>query len=111
MGPFGAARIIAPGSRRRRVSVATFVPKDWALSPAQIRLAFHQRESIATGPAIRLALRVVMLTLMRKSELIEVAWSEIDFGCDLDDSKAAHEGAQPPCGLWQALGILVALHM
>ena len=84
--------------------------KDWALSPAQIRLAFHQLESIATDPAIRLALRAVLLTLVRKSELIGVTWSAIDLGCDLDDSKAAHEGAQPPCGLWQALDILVALH-
>ena len=60
-------------------SIATFVPKDRALSPTEIRLAFHQLESIATYPTIRLALRMVLLTLVRKSELIEATWSENDF--------------------------------
>ncbi|WP_052365241.1 phage integrase central domain-containing protein [Halotalea alkalilenta] len=49
-------------------SIATFVLKDRALSPAEIRLAFHRLESIAAYPAIKLALRLVLLTLVRKSE-------------------------------------------
>lgn len=31
-------------------SIATFVPKDRALTPTEIRLAFHQLESIAAKP-------------------------------------------------------------
>ena len=30
-------------------------------------------------PTIRLALRMILLTLVRKSELIEAAWEEVDF--------------------------------
>lgn len=56
-----------PADDVKAASIATFVPKDRALSPAEIRLAFRQLESIATYPTIRLALRVVLLTLVRKS--------------------------------------------
>jgi hypothetical protein len=48
-------------------SIATFVPKDRALSPTEIRLAFHQLETIAAYSTIKLALRLVLLTLVRKS--------------------------------------------
>lgn len=60
-------------------SIATFVPKDRALSPLEIRLMSRQMESVATYPTIRLALRMIVLTLVRKSELIEATWDEVDF--------------------------------
>ncbi len=47
-------------AKKAVASIATFVPKDRALSPAEIRLAFHQLESIVTYPTIRLALRMVL---------------------------------------------------
>lgn len=37
-------------------------------STAEIRLTFHQLETIASCPAIRLALRLMLLTMVRKSE-------------------------------------------
>ncbi len=60
-------------------SIATFVPKDRALSPTEIRVMHKQMESVATYPTIRLALRLILLTLVRKSELIEATWDEVDF--------------------------------
>ncbi|WP_434803245.1 tyrosine-type recombinase/integrase [Paracidovorax avenae] len=60
-------------------SIATFTPKDRALSPLEIRLMLQQLESVATYPTIRLALRLVLLTLVRKSELIHATWDEVDF--------------------------------
>jgi len=60
-------------------SIATFVPKDQALSPSEIRLMHRVLETTATLPTIRLALRLVLLTLVRKSELIEATWDEVDF--------------------------------
>jgi integrase len=60
-------------------SIATFVPKDRALSPLEIRLMARQMESVATYPTIRLALRMILLTLVRKSELIQATWDEVDF--------------------------------
>lgn len=94
-------------------SIATFVPKDRALSPAEIRLAFHQLESIATYPTIRLALRMVLLTLVRKSELIEATWSEVDFEkATWTIPKQRMKGRNPHVVYLsrQALDIFVALH-
>ncbi|KAF1035287.1 MAG: hypothetical protein GAK33_04885 [Burkholderia lata] len=51
--------------------IATFIPKDRALSKLKIRLMHRQLGQAATYPTIRLALRVILLTMVRKSELIE----------------------------------------
>jgi len=102
-----------PASDVAAASIATFVPKDRALSPAEIRLAFHQLESIATYPTIRLALRMVLLTLVRKSELIEATWSEIDFEhATWTIPKERMKGRNPHVIHLsrQAMDILVALH-
>jgi integrase len=68
-----------PADHVGAASIATFVPKDRALSPLEIRLMYRQMESVATYPTIRLALRLILLTLVRKSELIEATWDEVDF--------------------------------
>jgi hypothetical protein len=60
-------------------SIATFVAKDRALSPSEIRVMHRVLDTTATLPTIRLALRLILLTLVRKSELIEATWNEIDF--------------------------------
>lgn len=39
----------------------------------------HQLETVASYPTIRLALRLILLTLVRKGELIHATWNEIDF--------------------------------
>jgi len=52
-------RLANPADDVKAASIATFVPKDRALSPAEIRLAFHQLETIASYPTIRLALRLI----------------------------------------------------
>lgn len=49
-------------------SIATFVPKDRALSPVEIRLMHQQLETVALYPTIRLAFRLILLTLVRKEE-------------------------------------------
>ena len=60
-------------------SIATFVAKDRALSPSEIRVMHRVLDATATLPTIRLALRMILLTLVRKSELIEATWDEVDF--------------------------------
>jgi integrase len=60
-------------------SIATFVAKDRALSPSEIRVMHRVLDATATLPTIRLALRLILLTLVRKSELIEATWDEVDF--------------------------------
>lgn len=60
-------------------SIATFVPRDRALSPSEIRIMLKQLEYVASYPTIKLGLRLILLTLVRKGELIHATWDEIDF--------------------------------
>ena len=55
-------------------SIATFTPKDRALSPAEIRIMFKQLEHVATLPTIRLGMKLFLLTMVRKSELQDAVW-------------------------------------
>ena len=39
----------------------------------------RQLEHVPTLPTIRLGLRLILLTMVRKSELIDAVWSEVNF--------------------------------
>ena len=102
-----------PADDVKASSIAIFAPKDRALSPTEIRLAFHQLETIAAYPTIKLALRLVLLSLVRKSELIEATWDEVDFeNATWTISKERMKGRNPHVVYLsrQALDIFVALH-
>jgi integrase len=60
-------------------SIATFVSKDRALSPTEIKIVLQQLEHVPTLPTIRLGLRLILLTMVRKSELQDATWDEVDF--------------------------------
>lgn len=60
-------------------SIATFTPKDRALSPTEIRIMLQELEHVPTLPTIRLGLRLILLTMVRKSELVDATWDEVDF--------------------------------
>ena len=60
-------------------SIATFVPRDRSLSPSEIRVMLKQLEHIATLPTIRLGIKLYLLTMVRKSELQDAVWDEVDF--------------------------------
>jgi len=94
-------------------SIATFVPKDRALSPSEIRLMHRLLETTATLPTIRLALRLVLLTLVRKSELIEATWDEVDFENAVWSIPKSRMKTGKPHNVYlsqQALDIFIALH-
>jgi integrase len=83
------------------------------LSPLEIRLMSRQMESVATYPTIKLALRMILLTLVRKSELIEATWDEVDFeNATWTIPKQRMKGRNPHVVYLsrQALDIFVALH-
>jgi integrase len=106
-------KVANPADSVDAASIATFVPKDRALSPLEIHLMSKQLESVSTYPTIRLALRVILLTLVRKSELIEATWDEIDFeNATWTISKQRMKGRRPHVVYLsrQALDIFVALH-
>ena len=73
-------KISNPADEVGPASIATFVPKDRALSPSEIRVLFRVIEKVATLPTIRLGMRLFLLSMVRKSELQDAVWDEVDFG-------------------------------
>lgn len=72
-------KVANPADELGAASIATFIPRDRVLSPEEVQLMHRQLDLVPTYPAIRLALRLILLTLVRKSELIEATWNEVDF--------------------------------
>jgi integrase len=72
-------KVTNPADEVGPASIATFAPKDRALSPMKIRIMLHQLEHVPTLPTIRLGLRLILLTMVRKSELLDAVWDEVDF--------------------------------
>ncbi|CAN7339424.1 tyrosine-type recombinase/integrase [Mesorhizobium sp. LjNodule214] len=72
-------KVANPADEVGPASIATFVPKDRSLSPSEIRVMLKQLEHIATLPTIRLGMRLYLLTMVRKSELQDAVWDEVDF--------------------------------
>ena len=68
-----------PAEGVRPTSIATFVPRDRALSPKEVRSFYKYLERIQSAPTIKLACKMLLLTLVRKSELTDATWEEVDF--------------------------------
>ncbi len=72
-------KVANPADEVRPSSIATFVPKDRSLSPAEIRVMLGQLDHVPTLPTIRLGMKLFLLTMVRKSELQDATWDEVDF--------------------------------
>ena len=72
-------KVANPADEVGPASIATFVPKDRSLSPTEIRVMLKQLEHVATLPTIRLGMRLFLMTMVRKSELQDAIWDEVDF--------------------------------
>lgn len=72
-------RVKNPADEVGPSSVATFTPRDRSLSPAEIRVMLKVLEIVPTLPTIRLGMRLYLLTMVRKSELQDAIWDEVDF--------------------------------
>ncbi|MGR9782121.1 tyrosine-type recombinase/integrase, partial [Escherichia coli] len=60
-------------------SIARFEPRDRALTPEEIGLTYQYMERVGTSPTNRAAAKLLLLTMVRKSELTNATWSEINF--------------------------------
>ena len=58
-------KVANPADEVGPASIATFVPKDRALSPTEIRILLQELEHVPTLPTIRLGLRLILLTMVR----------------------------------------------
>jgi integrase len=105
-------KIDNPADRVTPSSIATFEVRDRALSPSEIRIAFRLIERVATLPTIRLGLKLILLTMVRKSELQDATWSEVDFENRLWSIPKERMKRSKPHNVYlsdQALDILIAL--
>ncbi|WP_010185525.1 tyrosine-type recombinase/integrase [Sphingomonas sp. PAMC 26605] len=72
-------KVANPADEVGPASIATFVPKDRSLTPAEIRVMLGQLDHVPTLPTIRLGMKLFLLTMVRKSELQDATWDEVDF--------------------------------
>jgi integrase len=100
-----------PAGAIRPSAIASFKPRDRALSPAEIHVFFSALEQTPTMPTLRLAIRFMLLTLVRKSQFILATWGEIDFDAAVWTIPKERMKAARPHVVYlsqQALDILVA---
>ena len=105
-------RVSNPADEVGPSSVATFTPRDRSLSPAEIRVMLKVLELVATLPTIRLGMRLYLLTMVRKSELQDAIWSEVDFENAVWSIPKERMKRMRPLNVYlsrQALDIMVAL--
>lgn len=72
-GLFNPAADIKPSS------IAMFRPRERSLQPEEIGVLFRALDTVSTFPTLRLAVKLILITLVRKSEFTHATWSEVDF--------------------------------
>ncbi|NHO66728.1 tyrosine-type recombinase/integrase [Aestuariicella hydrocarbonica] len=70
--------ITNPVANLRPSSIVRLVPRDRVLVPKEIALMYRYLDRVNTSSQYRAALKLLLLTMVRKSELIQATWSEID---------------------------------
>lgn len=99
-----------PAESIRPSDIATFKPRERALTPSEIRLFFAALDDTATAATLRLAVKFVLLTMVRKGEFIGGTWSEVDFEAATWTIPATRMKAKKPLVVYlsqQATDILV----
>ncbi len=71
--------ITNPADAIKASSIGTFQARERAMSPKEIGVLFRELEKYSCYPTLKLAVKFVLLTLVRKSEFIHATWDEIDF--------------------------------
>lgn len=105
-------KIENPASDVSPASIATFTPRERALTPKEIRIFYSLLELVATLPTVRLGMKLILLTLVRKGELVFATWDEVDFINAIWTIPASRMKCGRPHNVYlsrQALDIMVAL--
>ena len=82
-------------------SIATFTPRDRALTKQEIGMFFSTLKISQTSLQLKIALKLIMLTMTRKSAIVGATWDEIDFKnaewtIPAERMKASRQGAGRP---------------
>ncbi|TYA33570.1 tyrosine-type recombinase/integrase [Aggregatibacter actinomycetemcomitans] len=68
-----------PADEIANSSIATFKKRERVLTPREIKLFFSTLENTQSDFALKKAVKFILLTLVRKGELINATWDEVDF--------------------------------
>ena len=68
-----------PADEIANSSIATFKKRERVLTPREIKLFFNALETTQSDFALKKAVKFILLTLVRKGELINATWDEVDF--------------------------------
>ncbi|HAV7947200.1 TPA: tyrosine-type recombinase/integrase [Escherichia coli] len=72
-GLFNPAADIKPSS------IAIFKPRERTLTPEEIGLFFRTLDAVGAMGTMKMALKLVLITMVRKGEFTNATWDEIDF--------------------------------
>ncbi|QTD43660.1 tyrosine-type recombinase/integrase [Ottowia testudinis] len=104
-------KIENPAEAIRPTAIATFKPRDRALSPEDIHKYFNALEQVSSAATLRLAVKFMLLTMVRKSEFLQARWDEINFETAVWTIPKERMKAGRPHNVYlsqQAIDILVA---
>lgn len=80
------------------LTIAEFMPRERFLSKREVGIFFNTHKNAQTSHSLKVALKLLMLTMVRKSNLINKKWDEIDFvnaewTIPAEKMKASRQGA------------------
>lgn len=105
-------KIDNPADAVKASAIATFKPRERALTPGEIQTFFTVLDTVGTLPTLKLGLKYVLLTMCRKGELLQATWKEVDFDKTTWTIPAERMKARRPHVVYlsqQALDLLVGL--
>ncbi|EFI3688989.1 tyrosine-type recombinase/integrase [Escherichia coli] len=68
-----------PAADIKPSSIAIFKPRERTLTPEEIGLFFRTLDAIGAMGTMKMALKLVLITMVRKGEFTNATWDEIDF--------------------------------
>lgn len=71
--------LVNPVDSIQRKTIATFKPRERNLTRHEIKEFFEALQETATAPTLRLAVKFMLLTGVRKGEFIGAKWKELDW--------------------------------
>jgi len=71
--------VVNPVDAIQRKTIATFKPRERNLTRHEIKEFFEVLQKTATAPTLRLAVKFMLLTGVRKGEFISATWKELDW--------------------------------
>lgn len=72
-------KFVNPADEIANSSIATFKKRERVLTPREIKLFFNTLEETQSDFALKKAVKFILLTMVRKGELVNATWDEVDF--------------------------------